>query len=208
MRAKDKKNSTATEALCAATTTAALQKYRLARPMCGACPSFGKRWACPPFDAQNAPNFETRKYANLAAVKIKPSNPQLAPKEIIDQARETIDEIFYGIEKLLPNATLALAGSCLCPHADKCPRTRGAPCARPDKMRASLEAANYDVVKIAKDILQTDILWQTAGKQPPYFTLAYCVFADIEAPEKIAAALAENLEGCNAKILGGQQRPQ
>lgn len=186
---KPKLSDTA-ETVCAAARTDEIAKYKLPAPLCGGCPFFGKRWACPPLDSNAGADFAKSRYANLAAVKIKPIQSEASAEEIIEDARKFFDEIFYLLEKSLPNSILMLAGSCLCPAARSCPRGRNEPCLRPDKMRLSLEAAGFDVVKMANDFLHTNILWEKNGERPKYFTLVYCIFADANAEEEITRTLA------------------
>ena len=190
LRPEKPKLSNATEAVCAAARTDEIAKYKLPAPLCGNCPFFGKRWACPPLDSNACADFAKKEYANLAAVKIAPVKSGSSAEEIIEDARKFFDEIFYLLEKSLPGAILMLAGSCLCPAARGCPRVRNEPCLRPDKMRLSLEAAGFDVVKMANDFLHTNILWEKNGGRPEYFTLVYCIFADKNAEEGISQTLA------------------
>ncbi len=151
--------------------------FKLPALLCGNCPYFSKRWACPPFSGDSITPVSSKKFSNLFAIKISPTDKTQSAKNIIDEAREHFDPIFYELEKSTPNSTLLLAGSCVCPLSENCPKQKGQPCVRPDKMRLSLEALGYDVVKIAKDIFDIEILWQNE-ELPEYFTLVYCLCTD------------------------------
>lgn len=170
------------------TSPATLYKYKLKQVMCGNCPAYNKRWACPPFASENDTIITSKKNANLVSVKIKPTKKNNIPKKIIDEARIFLDELFYKLETLSSNSTLLLAGSCICDFADNCPKLKKFPCVRKNKMRYSLEALGYDVTKISEELLNTKILWQT-DVQPEYFTLVYCICSDLDISEAIKSDL-------------------
>lgn len=154
-------------------TAEELFKYKISPSLCKPCPNFGRRWACPPFDknplSEVLPIFD----AQLYAVKIE-SAPDKSAQECTDDARKILDRIFYDMQQNSPESLLLLAGSCICPLSQNCPRTKNAPCVRPDKMRASLEALGFDVVALCREFLDTEILWESPdGTPPPYYTLVY-----------------------------------
>ena len=156
---------------------AQLAKYKLSQNLCGNCPAYNKRWACPPFDNDIFILFQ-KKYANIVAIKFEPIQKNFTQKEITDSARKYFDNIFYSIESSTKNSILLLAGSCICKYSQKCPKIKNKPCAFPTKMRYSLEALNFDVVKICKQILNFEILWAKDKKHPPYYTLVYCLLTN------------------------------
>ena len=176
-----------------ATSTETLYKYKLKKVMCGNCPAYNKRWACPPFITENDTIITSKKNANLVSIKIKPTKKNNIPKKIIDEARVFLDELFYKLEALNLNSTLLLAGSCICNFADNCPKLKKLPCVRKNKMRYSLEAFGYDVTKISEEILDTKILWQT-DIQPEYFTLVYCICSDFDISKEIKNYLSNDIK--------------
>ncbi len=171
------------------TPTSILDKFKLAQLMCGNCPAYNKRWACPPFEMQTKDIVPNKKFANLVAIKIKPTQKNISPKKIIDQARSFLDELFYEFESSNSNHILLLAGSCICSLAENCPKQKNIPCVKKEKMRYSLEALGYDVMKISEELLNIKILWQT-DVQPEYFTLVYCICSDSD----ISCYLKEHLQ--------------
>ena len=181
-------------------TRAELSAYKLGKPQCGACPNFGKIWACPDF----APDFLARHdkpLAQITIIKIKPQRIQniansdnfgTAPqppdqrptpppppqpekyfgaRKTINAARKIFDPQFLELERNTPNSVALFAGSCLCRLSENCPRRHNRPCLFPDKMRTSLEALAYDVPKIAKT-MGIEIQWQP---HPDYYTLVYAL---------------------------------
>ena len=154
-------------------TAQELLKHKISPNPCAQCPNFGRRWACPPFEhspiAEVFPNFD----ALLYAVEI-PSAPNLSAQESTEAARKVLDPIFYEMEQDTPQSLLLLAGSCICPLSENCPRNGNKPCAYPDRMRASLESLGFNVVELCRKFLDTEILWQSPdGTPPPYYTLVY-----------------------------------
>ena len=187
-----------TEAHLSAAENSRMHEFKLPNLLCGNCPSFANRWACPPYSSEIEAPIKTKKVSNLIALKIIPIEKQASAKDIIDDAREHLDFIFYNLEATQKNSSLLLAGSCICPISNNCSRRRNFLCARPEKMRYSLESLGYDVVKIAKKIFDIDILWQSDGL-PQYFTLVYAICSDCDMSKKISEALTRHL-GDNLKL--------
>ncbi len=154
-----------------------MKAFKLPQLLCNNCSYFGNRWACPPFLENSTDVVSAKKFSNLFAIKISPTDKTQSPEAITKEAREHFDSLFYEIEKSTPESVLLLAGSCICPLSENCPKQKNAPCVRPEKMRMSLEALGYDVVKIAKEVFDIEILWQDKAL-PEYLTLVYCICSD------------------------------
>ncbi|MBE6413836.1 MAG: hypothetical protein E7035_04700 [Verrucomicrobiaceae bacterium] len=170
-----------------------LDKFKLPELLCGNCPAYNKRWACPPFSFSANEIIADKKFANLVAIKIKPTQKNLLPRIIIDEARIFFDALFYDIEALYKGSILLLAGSCICEQSENCPKQKNLPCVQKDKMRYSLEALGYDVTKISEELLNTKILWQT-DVQPEYFTLVYCICSDFDISDEIKISFQSILQ--------------
>ncbi len=155
-----------------------MKAFKLPQLLCDNCPHFGNRWACPPFSRTSINIVSAKKFSNLFAIKISPTDKTQSADAIIKEVRQYFDPIFYEIEKSTPNSTLLLAGSCICPLSENCPKRENKQCVRPEKMRTSLEALGYDVIKIAKEVFNINILWQEKGL-PEYLTLVYCLVGQI-----------------------------
>ena len=179
-----------------ATQATRLDKFKLTQQMCGNCPAYAKRWACPPFNLSSNKIISDKKFANLVAIKIKPTKKNLSPRIIIDEARIFLDTLFYNLETLHKDSILLLAGSCICEQSENCPKQKNLPCIQKDKMRYSLEALGYDVTKISEELLNTKILWQT-DVQPEYFTLVYCICSDFDISEETRKNLSNNITTYN-----------
>ena len=167
-------NQLSFEVVIKKTTALQLADFKASENLCEGCPAYGKRWACPPFDTEKSFLFQ-EKIANIIAIKFKPSQKNLSPKQINDSARKHFDNIFFNIENSTKDTLLLLAGSCICKLADECPKTKNKPCAYPNKKRYSLEALGYNVAKICKEKLGFEILWAKDNAHPQYYTLVYCI---------------------------------
>ena len=122
--------------------SSALSGYKNSPSPCRGCPNFGRRWACPPFDTPPAELFSLDSLDAkivLAAVLVEPQK-NLSPLQCVEAARRIYDEIFYEVERLFPGCRILLAGSCICPLSQNCPRISGKKCAFEDRRRMSLES--------------------------------------------------------------------
>ncbi len=150
---------------------------------CRECDAYGKTWACPPFEQE----FDIEQYevANLFATKVwvDPaeqekilSKEELKSKmvEILEPVRRDLDERLLALEAIVPSSRALFAGSCRsCPKGE-CTRPKGEPCAKPDKMRPSLEALGFDVSRTASELIGAELQW-SKDTLPQYFTLIYAL---------------------------------
>ncbi|MBQ4231187.1 MAG: DUF2284 domain-containing protein, partial [Salinivirgaceae bacterium] len=67
-------------------------------------------------------------------------------------------------------------GKCLYCGDKPCARIDGKPCRHPDKVRPSLEAYGFDIVRTASELLGVDIKWSDGKHVPDYLTLVCGVF--------------------------------
>lgn len=90
---------------------------------------------------------------------------------IFAEARKKIDSDLLAMEATKPMSRAFFAGCCLlCPDGT-CTRLQGLPCKYPDRMRLSLEAIGFDLMRTANDLLDTQVLWSKQGALCAYFTL-------------------------------------
>ena len=175
--------------------SSALSGYKISPSPCRGCPNFGRRWACPPFDTPPAELFSLDSLDAkivLAAVLVEPQK-NLSPLQCVEAAPKIYDEIFYEVERLFPGCQILLAGSCVCPLSQNCPRVSGKKCAFEDRRRMSLESLSYNVVKICRDFLGFEVLWAKGGNQPPYYTLEYAVVTDNMSAQNIQNFIKDSI---------------
>lgn len=169
-----------------------LSSYKISPSPCRGCPNFGRRWACPPFDPPPAELFSLDAKIVLAAVLVEPQK-NLSPLQCVEAARKIYDEIFYEVERLFPGCRILLAGSCICPLSESCPRISGKKCAFEDRKRMSLEALSYNVVEICRDFLGFEVLWAQGENQPSYYTLEYAVVTDDMSAQNIQNFIKDSI---------------
>ena len=142
---------------------------------CRACPNYGKRWSCPPFDFDVETRWRRYRSLEVMGVKVFPADGEgrrLAGKDpaaFLAPLKARLGGELAAREAATPGSLWLAAGSCrLC---EVCAEESGKPCRFPDKMRPSLEALGGDVVRTARDLLGIELLWGQNGQAPEYFTL-------------------------------------
>lgn len=147
---------------------------------CGACPNYGRRWACPPFGFDVEKYW--RKYGSLrvVAVKIEVGEALRGKKytsaeyadfceKLLSGPKSSLNEELLRLERETPGSRAISLGSCdSC--AEPCPRAENKPCRRPD-MRPTLEALGADVSRLTQQYLHLKLLWAENGIPPEYFVL-------------------------------------
>ncbi|MBO4359382.1 MAG: metal-binding protein [Eubacteriaceae bacterium] len=147
---------------------------------CRQCPNYGRIWSCPEYDFDTEEYF--RKFSTLRVIGLKIIySPEMREKTLSrEELREVIagslrverkklDEYLRGLEEETGGTALN-AGSCtLCPEG--CARPDGESCRFPGRMRYSLESLGADITATIGDLLGIDLIWDSEGKLPEYYTL-------------------------------------
>lgn len=147
---------------------------------CRACPNYGKKWSCPPFDFSAEVYWKRYQTLRLFGFRVpvpagRRERPlsQNALSRLIDEVlwpeKRKLNQELMELERKYPKSVSLSAGSCQC--CARCARPLGKSCYQPSRMRYSIEALGGDVGKTAKEILGTEIQWAKDGVPPPYFTL-------------------------------------
>lgn len=135
---------------------------------CSQCPNFNKRWSCPEYD------FDAEAYwRSFAALEIyaeqlftEGKSAGQAYGEYALKKRELDEKLL----KMEDGGSVSLAaGSCA--RCTPCLREKGEPCVHPDLMRYSIESLGGNVVKIASELLGTEMKWGKDGQLPEYLFL-------------------------------------
>ncbi len=168
-----------------------VEKYRNVEHFlgfCRECKNYGTLWACPPFDKQIP--IEGYRYANIVAVKIlvdpamcertmTPEELHEATIAILRPVRAEIDSWMLSLEESTPSSRALFPGSCIGCEKGECSRLVGEPCVKPSKMRPSLEAMGFDVMRTTSELLDIELKW-SSDRLPEYFTLVSALFADVK----------------------------
>lgn len=147
---------------------------------CRACPNYGNKWSCPPYDFNPLDLWAEYKTLRLFGTKITLGEKSRLKNYDDPETRESLRGMFVAEKKKLLGRVLALekentgsralsAGSCdIC---RECAKKSGEPCRRSEKMRYSIEALGGNVGKTAEKLLGVEIKWAADGKLPGYFML-------------------------------------
>lgn len=147
--------------------------------LCKNCKNYSKIWSCPPYDFDIIDYLIQHKTLYLIGTKIifsqeakeKYNSAKKINKFInstIIKTRRKIEAAFANIESDYTNSVSLYPGSCIL--CKKCSRSNQKPCLNMKNMRYSLESLGFDVGKISKDLLNTELLWYKETL-PDYITL-------------------------------------
>ncbi|MDR1885370.1 MAG: DUF2284 domain-containing protein [Synergistaceae bacterium] len=183
-------------------------RYRSAEKfmaLCRDCPSYGRNWACPPFDLDVGDYLKKFDYAYVFGVKIV--HPAEAVREAVTYekfmeysagvfrgVKGVLSELLRALEEKFPGGAGASAGCC--DSCSLCARGGGRPCRHPDRPRRSLESLGFDVGAISEDMLGTRLLW-TKDALPEYQMFVNGFFAARE-DDAIMNAIMSYLRGWGA----------
>lgn len=151
---------------------------------CRACPSYNKNWACPDFNRDYLDFYTSYEKIDLIFVKLVFDNSILKKEFKPDELNVFLhDTLFNEKNKLTDelkiiekdkNGVYLSAGYCnIC---KECSKIIGDACRFPNLMRNSIESIGGLVVKISKDIFDTEIKWiDQEGHVPEYLSLLNAV---------------------------------
>jgi len=157
-----------------------VEKYRKIEQVeafCAQCPQYGKSWGCPPFD------FDVKLLSDGYDRVMLMSSTAIFNADSIQSGQDVkhaIDYIWYSLlpylyemEHQYPKSR-SFTGRCTLCH--NCCRCQGVACRYPKLLRMSLEAAGFDVISAAHDLLGTKFEWATADDIPHKVTLITALF--------------------------------
>jgi len=161
--------------------------------LCEACPTYGRKWSCPPcspsfsqYGLQEYPyaalvlfwcDLDQFRYTKTEYVRIRAANTIM---------KSRMDRFMRALESRLGGVMISNGNCRLC---NPCTKKRGQPCKRPDAMRYSMEALGLDVGRITVDLLGHRLLWYKDKTLPAYLSAAACLLLK----EKIDEATLEKL---------------
>lgn len=139
---------------------------------CRACPGYGGRWSCPPFEQDISEIWKGVKkvvlYARLLMPDFAGQSMKVASRALAAE-KKPYAEFLLRREAQNPGSSALLAGSCsIC---DECERPLGRACRFPGRMRPSLEACGGNIEKSASKYLGLPLLWAVGDKAPDHLML-------------------------------------
>lgn len=139
---------------------------------CEACPDYGKVWSCPPGFPNVKKIFAPFSRVHIIGMKVVYKNETRAAATTPEKtdrlraatygkAKRIFLESLLEVEKSVPGSWVLAAGRCeLC---ERCGRIDGLPCRMPERMRYSITGFDFDLVRIAHDLLKEELLWSPEG---------------------------------------------
>ena len=139
---------------------------------CRQCPMYGKTWACPPYGFDMEEYLHGYRFATIIMARITPAEKGIPIAEagrLLLPERIRLERMLLQAEKESGGKAFAFTGKCH--YCVECTREAGLPCRHPEKVRPSLEACGFDIVKTATKLFATEIKWSSNSFVPEYLTL-------------------------------------
>ena len=146
---------------------------------CRQCDNYGRRYGCPPFNYDVMKFIGQYRKLKILGFKIIPRTqlPLAKANDVIAAALPEMNRQLFEAEKVLDGFACGFVGKCIyC--SETCARIEGKPCRHPDKVRPSLEAFGFDLMKTSEELLGIKMKWGHDGMMPEYLTLVCGVFYD------------------------------
>ena len=146
---------------------------------CRACPNYGKRWGCPPFDHDTLNDLLPYERVMIVGVKVSPYDGKLPMEQVYDLIRPELERVnsrLLELERLTGGLAFGFVSKCPYCNGAPCARREGKPCRHPDVVRPSLEAYGFNVSLTASEVLGIDMVWGKDDKIPRYLTLVCGLF--------------------------------
>jgi predicted metal-binding protein len=117
---------------------------------CKACPHYGKRRTCPPYDFDVPALW--RQYAVLDVVAIR-----IPSSQSYEQTEEALLDELFILEKSNPGSMCLSAGNCGVSEGDR--------------LRYSIESLGGNVDKLCRELLGVPLEWEKEGVAPGHIML-------------------------------------
>lgn len=138
---------------------------------CKACPNYGRRWSCPPFDFDAAAFWGRYETLRLYARFLAPTGSRDGQAMLDALAREKrlFLDWLSGLERTHANSRALACGSCS--RCEECTRAQNQACRHPELLRPSIESLGGDVMRTAERCFGRPLLWMQDGVAPDYMAL-------------------------------------
>ena len=152
---------------------------------CRACPNYGMRWGCPPFDHDTLQDLLPFDKVMIIGVKITPHDSKMPLDQVHELMRpelERVNKRLLELEREKNGLAFGFVGECPYCNGAPCARQQGKPCRHPDKVRPSLEAYGFNVSETASQLLGIDMVWSHDKTIPRHLTLVCGLFFNGDNP--------------------------
>lgn len=137
---------------------------------CRSCPAYGTLWSCPPL-AAGYPEFLNRfSVVTLIGMTVKgeDSDGSISYGDLdlisLPKRLEMADRLLRW-EKEYGGRSFSTIGKCVFCGNEPCSRLAQLPCRHPERVRPSLEAVGFDLVRSADEILGIPLAWSGGEKK-------------------------------------------
>lgn len=166
---------------------------------CEACPDYGRVWSCPPgiqsakeifapFSRVHIIGMKVVYRAETRAAATTAEKTERLRAATYGKAKRILLESLLELEKAIPGSWSLAAGRCeLC---DRCCRIDGLPCRMPERMRYSFTGVGFDLMRIAREVLELELLWNPGGL--PEYNVAIAALLERKGMELEQTYLVEN----------------
>lgn len=148
---------------------------------CQACPNYGSKWSCPPYDFDVIEYWKKYKTFRLLAVKIEfdqetleksyePEELQAILDSVLPAEKQHLSDELLAAERKFPGSISLSAGSCQRCRGG-CSKPEGKPCRFPEAMRYSIESLGGNVGMTIEKLMGLRLEWMEAGRLPHHFIL-------------------------------------
>lgn len=138
---------------------------------CRDCNNYGRLWTCPPLSQEMLARLAGYRDVLIAGARIEVASGTAVYdyRRIIAPVRNELETRILQLEKETGGLAFGFSGWCsLCPQ---CARPEGKDCRHPERVRPSLEAYGFDVMRTMTDLLGVTPQWGKEGMLPPHLTL-------------------------------------
>ncbi len=161
---------------------------------CQQCNKYDICWSCPPFDFDTNEYLLQYHFAYIIGTKIifHPDfiqnnigidNVKNAAYQVIAEVRKKEDILLLGLEHSYPDSRAFFAGVCHFCKWENCTRRKNQAFRYPSKMRSSLEAFGFDMMKTTFQLLHIEMKWGSNNQLPEYLTLVSGILSKTELQE-------------------------
>ncbi|RAP54647.1 MAG: hypothetical protein BZ137_01185 [Methanosphaera sp. rholeuAM130] len=151
---------------------------------CRKCPAYNRNWACPEFDRNYSEFYNSYEKIDLIYVKLIFDDyirqKKLTQNQWDDFLHETLfnekDKLTEELKVIEKNKNGIYLSSGYCNICKECSKINGEECMFPNLRRNSVESIGGLVVKITREIFDTQLKWiDESGKVPEYLSILNAV---------------------------------
>lgn len=149
-------------------------------PLCQACPEYEKNWSCPsgvpdafsyltPYDTLTMIGVQVF-YDEAMRMQTDRDTVARLQQESYGKIKKILLETLLGLEHVCSHSITIAAGRC--EQCERCSRSAGKECVKPERRRYSFSAFGFDLTAMARELLDMELLWSKTGLPEYHAALA------------------------------------